>query len=61
MTLSSYFSRSGALAFKRLTGLSTFEAFVLSEIGMDPPIDWAHAGRARWRATTARRAARSRR
>jgi len=41
MTLSSYFSRSGALAFKRLTGLSTFEAFVLSEIGMDPPIDWA--------------------
>lgn len=41
MTLSSYFSRSGALAFKRLTGLSTFEAFVLSEIGIDPPIDWA--------------------
>lgn len=41
MTLSSYFSRSGALAFKRLTGLSTFEAFVLSEIGMDPPVDWA--------------------
>ncbi len=41
MTLSSYFSRSGALAFKRLTGLSTFEAFVLSEIGIDPPVDWA--------------------
>jgi DNA-binding MarR family transcriptional regulator len=41
MTLSAYFSRSGALAFKRLTGLSTFEAFVLSEIGMKPPIDWA--------------------
>lgn len=41
MTLSSYFSRSGALAFKRLTGLSTFEAFVLSEIGIDPPIEWA--------------------
>jgi DNA-binding MarR family transcriptional regulator len=40
MTLSSYFSRSGALAFKRLTGLSTFEAFVLSEIGMRAPIDW---------------------
>ena len=40
MTLSAYFSRSGALAFKRLTGLSTFEAFVLSEIGMNPPIDW---------------------
>ena len=46
MTLSSYFSRSGALAFKRLTGLSTFEAFVLSEIGMDPPIDWAQLVRA---------------
>jgi hypothetical protein len=30
MTLSAYFSRSGALAFKRLTSLSTFEAFVLS-------------------------------
>ena len=41
MTLSAYFSRSGALAFKRLTSLSTFEAFVLSEIGMSPPIDWA--------------------
>jgi predicted transcriptional regulator len=41
MTLASYFSRSGALAFKRLTGLSTFEAFVLSEIGMDPPVEWA--------------------
>jgi DNA-binding MarR family transcriptional regulator len=41
LTLSSYFSRSGSLAFKRLTGLSSFEAFVLSEIGMDPPIDWA--------------------
>jgi len=41
LTLSAYFSRSGALAFKRLTGLSTFEAFVLSEIGMSPPVDWA--------------------
>jgi DNA-binding MarR family transcriptional regulator len=41
MTLSSYVSRSGALAFKRLTGLSTFEAFVLSEIGIDPPVEWA--------------------
>jgi len=41
MTLMAYFSRSGALAFKRLTGLSTFEAFVLSEIGMDPPIEWS--------------------
>lgn len=41
MTLSAYFSRSGALAFKRLTGLSRFEAFVLSEVGMDPPIEWS--------------------
>lgn len=41
MTLSAYFSRSGALAFKRLTGLSTFEAFVLSEIGVNPPIEWS--------------------
>jgi len=41
MTLSAYFSRSGALAFKRLTGLSNFEAFVLSEIGLDPPISWS--------------------
>jgi DNA-binding MarR family transcriptional regulator len=40
LTLSAYFSRSGALAFKRLTGLSSFEAFVLSEIGLKPPIDW---------------------
>ena len=41
MTLSAYFSRSGALAFKRKTGLSSFEAFVLSEIGIDPPIEWS--------------------
>lgn len=40
LTLSAYFSRSGALAFKRLTHLSNFEAFVLSEIGIAPPIDW---------------------
>ncbi len=40
MTLSSYFSRSGSLAFKRLTGLSNFEAWVLNEIGRDPPIPW---------------------
>jgi DNA-binding MarR family transcriptional regulator len=39
-TLMSYFSRSGALAFKRLTGLSNFEAWVLSEISYDPPTDW---------------------
>lgn len=40
MTMSAYFSRSGALAFKRLTKLSNFEAFVLSEIGISAPIDW---------------------
>lgn len=40
LTLSSYFYRSGALAFKRTTGLSNFEAWVLSEIGYDPPTDW---------------------
>ena len=40
MTLSSYFSRSGSLTFKRLTGLSNFEAWVLNEVAMDPPIEW---------------------
>ncbi len=40
MTLSAYFSRSGALAFKRLTGLSNFETWVLNEIALDPPIEW---------------------
>ncbi|WP_336977150.1 MarR family winged helix-turn-helix transcriptional regulator [Altererythrobacter fulvus] len=42
MTLSAYFSRSGALAFKRKTGLSNFEAWVLSEIGKAPPTDWSY-------------------
>jgi len=46
MTLSAYFSRSGALAYKRLTGLSTFEAFVMSEIGLNPPIEWSKLVRA---------------
>lgn len=41
LTLSAYLSRSGALAFKRLTGLSNFEAWVLSEISFDPPTDWS--------------------
>jgi DNA-binding MarR family transcriptional regulator len=40
-TLSAYFSRSGALAYKRSTGLSNFEAWVLNEISMNPPISWA--------------------
>ncbi len=40
MTLSSYFSRSGSLTFKRMTNLSNFEAWVLNEIGHDTPIEW---------------------
>lgn len=40
MTLSAYFSRSGALTFKRLTNLSNFETWVLNEIALDAPIDW---------------------
>ena len=40
LTLSAYFSRSGALAYKRRTSLSNFEAWVLNEIGMAAPIDW---------------------
>lgn len=40
MTLSAYFSRSGSLAFKRLTGLSNFETWVLNEVALDPPIEW---------------------
>jgi DNA-binding MarR family transcriptional regulator len=40
LTLSSYFGRSGALMFKRRTGLSQFEAWVLYEIAMAAPIDW---------------------
>ena len=40
LTLSAYFARSGALAYKRLIGLSNFEAWVLSEISYDPPTEW---------------------
>ena len=40
LTLSAYFSRSGALAFKRRTGLSNFEAWVLNESGRAAPVDW---------------------
>jgi len=40
LTLSAYFGRSGGLMFKRRTGLSQFEAWVLNEIGMAAPIDW---------------------
>ena len=46
MTLAAYFSRSGALTYKRLTGLSNFEAWVLSEISHNPPTDWATLTRA---------------
>lgn len=41
LTLSAYFSRSGALAYRRLTNLSAFEAFVMSEIGRNAPIGWS--------------------
>jgi DNA-binding MarR family transcriptional regulator len=41
LTLSAYFGRSGALSYKRRTGLSQFEAWVLNEIGMRAPIDWS--------------------
>ncbi|WP_404710669.1 MarR family transcriptional regulator [Sphingomonas sp. MMS24-J13] len=40
ITLSSYAMRSAALAFKRLTGLSNFESWVLNEIARDPPMEW---------------------
>ncbi len=40
LTLLTYFSRSGGLAYKRTTGLSNFEAWVLNEIGRSPPTDW---------------------
>lgn len=40
ITLSSYAMRSAALVFKRLTGLSNFEAWVLNEIARTPPMEW---------------------
>ncbi len=40
MTLSAYLSRSAALTYKRLIGLSNFESWVLSEISYDSPTDW---------------------
>jgi DNA-binding MarR family transcriptional regulator len=40
ITLSSYTMRSAALAFKRLTGLSNFESWVLNEIARNPPMEW---------------------
>jgi DNA-binding MarR family transcriptional regulator len=41
ITLSSYAMRSAALAFKRLTGLSNFESWVLNEIARTPPMEWS--------------------
>lgn len=41
LTLSAYFSRSSSLTYKRLTRLSSFEARVLNEIGISPPIAWS--------------------
>ena len=40
ITFSSYALRSAALAFKRLTGLSNFESWVLNDISRNPPMDW---------------------
>lgn len=40
MTLSAYLSRSAALTYKRLIGLSNFESWVLSEISYNSPTDW---------------------
>ncbi|MXO64408.1 MarR family transcriptional regulator [Altericroceibacterium endophyticum] len=41
LTLSAYFTRSAALTYKRLASLSNFEAWVLSEICQNPPVEWA--------------------
>lgn len=40
-TLCAYNMRSAALGYKRLMGLSRFEAWVLSEIACDSPLEWA--------------------
>jgi len=41
ITLSSYTMRSAALVFKRLTGLSNFESWVLNDISREPPMEWS--------------------
>ena len=41
MTLCAYMMRSAALSYKRLTGLSRFESWVLSEIAAHPPLEWS--------------------
>ena len=40
ITLLSYIQRGSALAYKRMTGLSNFEAFVMIEVAREPPIEW---------------------
>jgi len=40
MTLCSYIMRGGALGYKRKTGLSNFDTWVLVEVSRDPPISW---------------------
>ena len=40
MTLCSYMMRGGALGYKRKTGLSNFDTWVLVEVCRDPPISW---------------------
>lgn len=39
-TLCSYMMRGGALGYKRKTGLSNFDTWVLVEVCRDPPISW---------------------
>jgi len=40
ITLCSYMMRAGSLSFKRTTGLSNFDTWVLVEVCKNPPISW---------------------
>ncbi len=40
ITLCSYMMRGGSLGYKRKTGLSNFDTWVLVEVCRDPPISW---------------------
>ena len=40
ITLCSYMMRGGSLGYKRKTGLSNFDTWVLVEVSRDPPISW---------------------
>jgi DNA-binding MarR family transcriptional regulator len=40
ITLCSYMMRAHALAFKRKTGLSNFDTWVLVEVSRNPPVSW---------------------